>query len=351
MQKESKFNARANEGALIEILRYGVYKVLLRDCDGLYSIVESRHVTFDELQFPGAPELQSLMLSDSESDESWTLSDSDTNYSSESIDVNLKTRMLQQHHEPSLGGSQSSSNLSGESENVSGETDNGEELESLDSDEPGHELSTSSEEHHDFGQANNDSLQERRYPSRVRNKPKEWYIVSSIYEKSLKITTSDEPTLTEVLNSTPDEKELWIRAIDEEFSSIEENDTWEQDDVPKKPPLPSHLRFNIKRNSNGCIERFKCRLVAGGDRQVYGEDFKESHAPVVNFIAVRLFLYIVLSLQLCIAQVDIKTAFLNGNLEEDVWIYTPRGVPGLSSRTYKLKKSLVWSKASPPVMA
>lgn len=66
----------------------------------------------------------------------------------------------------------------------------------------------------------------------------------------------------------------------------------------------------------------------------------ETYAPVVSFTIVRIFLYLVLCMNMSVAQLDVKTAFLNGELEEDVWIMSPRGIPGRESHCYKLLKAL-----------
>ena len=88
------------------------------------------------------------------------------------------------------------------------------------------------------------------------------------------------------------------------------------------------------------MERFKARIVAGGNHQVYGDNYKETYAPVVSFTMVRIFLYLALCLQLCIGQLDVKSAFLKGELSESVWVMSPRGIPGMKSRCYRLVKAM-----------
>lgn len=98
--------------------------------------------------------------------------------------------------------------------------------------------------------------------------------------------------------------------------------------------------LNVKRRANGEIDRFKARMVAGGNHQTYGVDYLDTYAPVASFTLVRIFLYLVLCLGLFVAQVDIKSAFLNGDLKEDIWVMSPRSIPGVCSRVFKLRKSL-----------
>lgn len=98
--------------------------------------------------------------------------------------------------------------------------------------------------------------------------------------------------------------------------------------------------MKIKRNADGSVERLKARVVAGGNFQVYEQDYMETYATVVSFTLVRVFLYITVLFQLHVVHVDVKTAFLNGILEEDIWITSPRIIPGRSSRCYKLLKAI-----------
>ncbi len=88
------------------------------------------------------------------------------------------------------------------------------------------------------------------------------------------------------------------------------------------------------------MDRFKARIVAGGNFQQYGTDYFDTYAAVVDFAMVRAFLYMALVHNMCIGQADVKTAFLNGKLEGDVWVVSPRGIPGHPPTRYKLHKAL-----------
>lgn len=169
-----------------------------------------------------------------------------------------------------------------------------------------------------------------RYPTRDRRPPPSWFM--SAKSTKINITTGDDPTLTDAMRSSPEEREAWLNAIDEEWKSIKENGTWIEDDEPQGVPLPTHVVLNIKRNSERQVDRFKARIVAGGNHQTYGVDYIETYAPVIDFSLVRMFLCLLLSLDLSVAQVDIKTAFLNGILEDNIWVISPRGIPGVKSR-------------------
>jgi alpha-acetolactate decarboxylase len=64
-------------------------------------------------------------------------------------------------------------------------------------------------------------------------------------------------------------------------------------------------------------------IVAGGNHQQFGQDYFETYAPVVDFAIVRVLLYVAVCSNMCMAQIDVKTAFLNVELDEDVWVRSP----------------------------
>lgn len=79
---------------------------------------------------------------------------------------------------------------------------------------------------------------------------------------------------------------------------------------------------------------------------MYGEKYHKTHAPVVSFNLVRIFLYIGRCLQILVAKIDVKTALLNGKLEEDVWVMSPKIIPGMNSSGHKLDKEMYGLKKS-----
>ena len=324
LPRGSKFEPRATEGVYLETMEHGIYKVLITDDEGFPKIVESRHVTFDETKFPGAPILAKHM-EESDSDEEYE-TEGDSSHSGHSDEVSL--------------------------DDFDAATE-GEDTAVLPSDEPDSQLGDDRDDEDDNGFedaqdtpstgqiAEQEDAEPSRYPRRTRRQTPAWYIASSAQtSKQVTVTTSDEPTLTEALNATPEERELWKLAIDDEFQSLESKHTWFPDDAPTSQPLPTHVVLKVKRRPDGNIERFKARIVAGGNYQVYGENYKETYAPVVSFPLVRIFLYFVVCLKMFVTQLDVKTAFLNGELKEDVWVMSPRGIPGLKSRSYRLVKAI-----------
>lgn len=108
------------------------------------------------------------------------------------------------------------------------------------------------------------------------------------------VTTRDDSTLKEDIESTTEEQELWNLATDDEFMSLNEKGTWGIDNDPMSNPLPTHNGLKIKWHSNGVVDRFKTLVVSRGNHPVYGENHLENYAPVVSFSLVRVFLYVVL---------------------------------------------------------
>jgi Reverse transcriptase (RNA-dependent DNA polymerase) len=91
---------------------------------------------------------------------------------------------------------------------------------------------------------------------------------------------------------------------------------------------------------NGEFKSCKTGNVAGGDHQEYGVNYIDTYAPVSEWTIERLFLYLSCALSWEKVQVDVKTAFLNGELDEEVYVQTPRGIAGWPSRIKRLLKAM-----------
>lgn len=154
-------------------------------------------------------------------------------------------------------------------------------------------------------------------------------------------------SLEEALAS--EQAELWQRAADDEMASLLANNTWTVEHVPPGvKPIPVKWVFKVKRDAAGNVERFKARLVAKGFRQKEGVDYEEVFAPVSKYVTVRAMLALAAAQDLEIHQLDIKTAFLYGELEEDVWVEQPPGYKsGDNSMACHLHKSLYGLKQAP----
>lgn len=122
------------------------------------------------------------------------------------------------------------------------------------------------------------------------------------------------------------DKEEWIVAMNEEFDSFIKNRTWILVDRPKdQRVVDNKWVFKVKKNPDDSIDRFKARLVARGFTQEYGVNYFETFSPVVRFTSIRIILAIASSRKMYLKQFDVKTAFLNGELDEEVFMEQPVG--------------------------
>lgn len=139
---------------------------------------------------------------------------------------------------------------------------------------------------------------------------------------------------------------LWKKAIVEELQSHKKNQTWILTDRTEKKPVSCKWVFTIKKNRDGEIERFKARLCARGFTQVKGEDYNEIFSPTSRYDSIRVLLSIAARDELQIEQFDVKTAFLYGELSEDIYMEVPEGLETQSSKVCKLVKSIYGLKQS-----
>ncbi len=147
--------------------------------------------------------------------------------------------------------------------------------------------------------------------------------------------------------STP-EKDHWINAMTKEKESLDTNCVWNLVELPEgRKPVGSKWVFKTKTNADGKIERYKARLVAQGFSQKFGSDYDETFCPVVRPVRTLIVMSVQYGLQL--HQVDVTTAFLNGELKEEVYMRQPEGfvTPGKEHLVCKLKKSIYGLKQSP----
>ncbi|KAE9618243.1 putative RNA-directed DNA polymerase [Lupinus albus] len=143
---------------------------------------------------------------------------------------------------------------------------------------------------------------------------------------------------------------VWRLAMEDELKSIEKNDTWEMVNLPKdKKPIAVKWVFKVKHNPDGSIAKHKARLVAKGFMQKKGLDYSEVYAPVARIETVRVIIAIASLKRWKLWQLDVKSAFLNGPLDESVFITQPPGFicQGNEHKVLRLKKALYGLKQAP----
>eukprot|EP00253_Pinus_taeda_P016492 PITA_16492 len=142
----------------------------------------------------------------------------------------------------------------------------------------------------------------------------------------------------------------WIESMDEEINAIERNNTWDLVELPKgKEVIGVKWVYKTKSNVEGKIERHKERLVVKGYKQQYGKYYEETFTPVARMEIVRAMLSITEQNKWKVYQMDVKSAFLNGMLMEEVHIEQPPGYEkkGQEHKVCRLKKALYGLKQAP----
>ncbi|CAI7801548.1 unnamed protein product [Closterium sp. NIES-54] len=153
-------------------------------------------------------------------------------------------------------------------------------------------------------------------------------------------------TLKEALESS--DAEDWKKEMESELKSIEENGTWELVELPEgRKAITSKWVYKIKSDADGKIESYKSRLVAKGYQEKDKVDYKELFAPVVKPTTLITLLAGAAIKGWVVKQMDVTTAFLNGVLEEEIFMAQQEGFDDGSGRDLKLKKALYGLKQAP----
>lgn len=197
------------------------------------------------------------------------------------------------------------------------------------------------EAHEDEGISENEHtstpVQELRRSNRVPQ-PIQRYSPSLYYAL---FTDAGEPKSFHEAINCPD-KAKWLGAMEDEMNSLHLNETWELVELPKgKKALKNRWVFVLKNEADGS-KRHKARLVVKGYGQKHGIDFNEIFSPVVKHSSIRVVLSLVANLDLELVQLDIKTAFLHGDLDEEIYMSQPEGFVEESNPNLvcRLKKGL-----------
>ncbi|KAE8711123.1 hypothetical protein F3Y22_tig00110303pilonHSYRG00264 [Hibiscus syriacus] len=185
---------------------------------------------------------------------------------------------------------------------------------------------------------------ELRRSSRIL-KPTQRYSPSLHY---LLLTDNGEPECYDEAMQVEDSVK-WESSMKDEMDSLMSNQTWELAELPPgKKALHNKWIYRIKVEHDGS-KRYKARLVFKGFQQKEGIDYNEIFSPVVKLSTIRLVLKIVAAENLHLEQLDVKTAFLHGDLEEEIYMRQPEGFieVGKKNLVCRLKKSLYGLKQAP----
>lgn len=128
----------------------------------------------------------------------------------------------------------------------------------------------------------------------------------------------------------------------DEIDSLNKHETWTLVPLPPdRQAIGCKWVYKIKRRPDGRVERYKARLCAKGYSQKAGIDYTETFSPVIRYDSIRILLALATIHDMEILQFDIKTAFLYGDLEEEIYIKQPEGFQnGNPEIVCKLRKSL-----------
>ena len=146
------------------------------------------------------------------------------------------------------------------------------------------------------------------------------------------------------------ELDEWRDSVGDEINVMIKNDTWYETELPKgKKAVTSRLLFTIKYLANGKPEKKKTRLVARRYTQVYGEDYLDAFAPVAKPHTIRILLSLAVNLEWDLLQMNVKNGFLQGELEDEVYMRSPPGMEDFvkPENVLRLKNAIYGLKQSP----
>ncbi|KAK8554259.1 hypothetical protein V6N12_031225 [Hibiscus sabdariffa] len=163
-----------------------------------------------------------------------------------------------------------------------------------------------------------------RRSTRERHEPERYGFLVTTHGDIILVDQDEPKTYQEVVSSPDSEK--WLEAMKYEMDSMLENQVWTLVEPPERiKPIGCKCVFKKKTDMDGNAQTYKGRLVAKGFRQIHGVDYDETFSPVAMFKSIRILLAIAAFHDYEIWQMDVKTAFLNGKLEDDVYMTQPEG--------------------------
>ncbi|KAH9753635.1 hypothetical protein KPL71_015142 [Citrus sinensis] len=185
------------------------------------------------------------------------------------------------------------------------------------------------------------SLLEPRRSGRVTRLPARYMLLGETYTAISDEHVQDPTSYNEALIDR--DVEFWKKAMNQEMESMYSNQVWELVEAPNGvKPIGCKWIYKRKRGVDGRVETFKARLVAKGFTQKKGIDYEETFSPVAMLKSIRILLSIAAVLDYEIWQMDVKTAFLNGHLEENIYMQQPDGFiqKGQQHMVCKLQRSI-----------
>ncbi|KAH9704345.1 hypothetical protein KPL70_011418 [Citrus sinensis] len=185
------------------------------------------------------------------------------------------------------------------------------------------------------------SLLEPRRSGRVTRLPARYMLLGETYTAISDEHVQDPISYNEALIDR--DVEFWKKAMNQEMESMYSNKVWELVEAPNGvKPIGCKWIYKRKRGVEGRVETFKARLVAKGFTQKEGIDYEETFSPVAMLKSIRILLSIAAVLDYEIWQMDVKTAFLNGHLEENIYMQQPDGFiqRGQEHMVCKLQRSI-----------
>ncbi|KAK8619616.1 hypothetical protein V6N13_135898 [Hibiscus sabdariffa] len=180
-----------------------------------------------------------------------------------------------------------------------------------------------------------------RRSTRERHEPQRYGFLVTTHGDAI-LVDQDEPKTYQEAMASPD-SEKWLEAMRSEMDSMSENQVWTLVEPPEGiKPIGCKWVFKKKTDMDGNVQTYKGRLVAKGFRQIHGVDYDETFSPVAMIKSIRILLAVAAFHDYEIWQMDVKTAFLNEKLEEDVYMTQLEGfvTPENAGKVCKLQRSI-----------